>query len=182
MKVVYNTATSSSIIEISQDTQLSRNFRLAELANTSGDKTLPMYKISPESQLFNAMLQTFRDRYGSPIDPTSGYRQTEYNKKVGGDANSLHLQACAVDWIDRQHKDPQYIMGMWLRILGECADIGAVNLYDNSGYYRYHFEGCSDTYLGYKQSRIRIYTTTKDYNYYGKIYRPLGYEVYYYGK
>ena len=84
MKVVYSTGTSSSIIDISQDTQLSRNFRLAELANTSGDKAWPQYKITPESQLFNSMLQTFRDRYGSPIDPTSGYRQTEYNKKVGG--------------------------------------------------------------------------------------------------
>ena len=101
IKTLYKSRTSSTAVELPPEMKLTKNFTLKELANNQGSPANPQYIISEYSVLFNSLFQIFRDRYGLPIDPTSGYRQPEYNKKVGGDSNSLHLQACAVDFIDK---------------------------------------------------------------------------------
>ena len=38
-----------------------------------------------------------RDEVGAPLRVNSGYRCPEYNKKVGGSSQSLHLEGMAAD-------------------------------------------------------------------------------------
>lgn len=181
IRVLYQTRTSSCTEMLQGDFRLTKNFTLQELSNNQGNSAYPQYIISNYSVIFNELLQLFRTRYGSPIEPTSGYRQPEYNKKVGGDPNSLHLQACAVDFVDKYKKPDYYMLSLWLGILIEKELIGAVNIYNNGNYYRYHIEAFSDVFLSYKKRRIRVYT---DRNHYKKIlafYEPLGIEVTYNG-
>lgn len=42
-------------------------------------------------------LQKVRDKFGSPIKVTSGYRCPEHNKKIGGAPNSSHTAGLAAD-------------------------------------------------------------------------------------
>lgn len=44
-------------------------------------------------------LQPIRDKLGKPMIITSGYRNTEVNKLVGGATNSQHLKGQAADFI-----------------------------------------------------------------------------------
>jgi hypothetical protein len=43
-------------------------------------------------------LQDLRNETGKPIGISSGYRCSNFNKQVGGDANSAHLQGGAADF------------------------------------------------------------------------------------
>ena len=172
----------SAIMSAPENMKLSRNFILSELANKQGDKTKPLYLFTEQSERFNSLIQDFRDLYRYPIDPTSGYRQFEYNKRVGGDPNSLHLRACAMDFIDLKKYSEYFIIGTWFYVLNEEGIIGAVNIYKNDGYYRYHLEAFSDVYLNYISNRIRVYTNKTHYNILREFYLPLGIEVVYAGK
>ena len=179
--VNYNSSSSSSLVQLPEGMLLTKHFTLKELSNTSGSKELAQYEISSESMAFNDMLEEFRLYYNHPIAPTSGYRQVEYNKQVGGAYNSLHLHACACDFVDQYKMDPAWMMSTWLRVLSRANSIGAVNLYDNGNYYRYHVEAFSDVFIGYAQSQVRIYTNEQDFGKYLDMYQPLGYSVVYYG-
>ena len=182
MKIWYISTTSQSAISVPEDFRLSKNFVLHELANNEGDPAQPQYMISEYSMHFNELLQIFRDRYGRPIDPTSGYRQAAYNKKVGGDTNSLHLKACAMDFIDKYKYKDTRLLSLWLGVLFDNNITGAVNIYNNNGLYRYHVEAFSDIFLGYKKNRIRVYTDKDHYTVIATQYEPLGIEVTYNGK
>lgn len=46
---------------------------------------------------FVLRLDSLRERLGSVLIVTSGYRCAEYNKKIGGSPNSKHIQGLAVD-------------------------------------------------------------------------------------
>lgn len=181
IRVLYQSRTSSCTEMLQGDFRLTKNFTLQELANNQGNSAYPKYIISNYSVIFNELLQLFRTRYGSPIEPTSGYRQPEYNKKVGGSSNSLHLQACAVDFVDKYKKSDYYMLSLWLGILIEKGMIGAINIYTIGNYYRYHIEAFSDVFLGYKKRRIRVYTNKDHYKRISELYEPLGIEVTYNG-
>lgn len=73
------------------DLILSANFRVLEFACHDGaDEILN----SPE--LVTA-LQAIRDHFAKPVRITSGYRTKSWNRKVGGVANSQHVQGTAAD-------------------------------------------------------------------------------------
>ena len=46
---------------------------------------------------FLKLLDVIRQKYGKPMKINSGYRSEEYNKKIGGVANSSHMKGIAVD-------------------------------------------------------------------------------------
>lgn len=182
ISTLYITTTSESIIQLADATHISRNFTVKEFANNLGDKSKPIYLLSPHSQRFNEVAQRFRDLYKNSIDPTSGYRQPEYNKKVGGDPNSLHLSACAMDFIDKAKKDPYYVLSLYMGVLFQSGEIGAINLYNEGNYRRYHIEALSDIYLGYNRNHIRVYTNKVEYKQLQDYFTPMGIMVDYHGK
>ena len=84
---------------------LSQNFTLQELIHSD---TANAYKINntPSEPVINNLkalcenvLQPLRDKLGKPMIITSGYRNSQVNKLVGGANNSGHLYGQAADFI-----------------------------------------------------------------------------------
>lgn len=79
-------------------------------------------------------LQKIRDFIGIPILITSGYRTKEYNKKVGGKPNSMHLQGKAADLKTKLKPKDLYNIIIDLIEKGEIKQ-GGVGLYDSFVHY-----------------------------------------------
>ena len=86
-------------------------------------------------------LQILRDHIGLPIRITSGYRSKEYNRRIGGVRNSMHVIGKASDL---------YMDGMSARELnGVIIDLiragkmkeGGVGLYVSKGFVHYDIRG-----------------------------------------
>lgn len=67
------------------------NFKVKEFACKDGSDFLKV-----DSELIEK-LQIMRDYFGRAITINSGYRNEEWNKKVGGAGNSMHLYGKAAD-------------------------------------------------------------------------------------
>lgn len=142
--------------------KLSPNFTLAEMANNAGDATKPQYIISAKSDAFISTLQAFRNIIGERVIVNSGYRQPEYNKKIGGDPNSQHLKACAADIQPiKDIADEKGYINAWLEALAQTKQHGAINIYKDRSYY--HLETNTNTRI----LTIRIYN---DYGTFDKLY------------
>lgn len=139
------------IVEAAASAKLEKNFELGELANTAGDKSLPMYEVNIYSVLFVKMLQELRDEVNARIIVNSGYRQEAYNKKIGGDKNSGHLRAWAADIQKINGISDETMAIYWRRICLDNCVIGAINWYDNY----YHLEINSDKLYGNKNFEVR---------------------------
>lgn len=139
------------IAEAAASSQLEKNFKLSELANNAGDKSLPQYEVNIGSILLVSMLQQLRDKVKKPIMINSGYRQEEYNKKIGGDAHSPHLKGWAADIQKISGYTDGDIATIWRQLCCESGTIGAINLY---GTY-YHLEIMSDVNYGSTKFEVR---------------------------
>lgn len=94
--------------------KLTRNFNLEEFLKLSShpDNVPSMQVVCNLQYGVSTILQPVRDALGCPIIINSGYRNPEYNKSVGGVANSQHLTGCAADI---RPKDPdKFIMLLYL--------------------------------------------------------------------
>lgn len=60
---------------------------------------------------FLEMIDNARHFSGVPFIITSGYRTKEHNRKVGGKANSAHLDGFAADIACRSSRERAYIIG-----------------------------------------------------------------------
>jgi len=76
-------------------TRLTKNFTLEELYKNS--KAPNDFQIEYLYDLCRNCLQPIRDKFGV-VNISSGYRDREYNKKVGGVENSQHIKGQAVDF------------------------------------------------------------------------------------
>jgi len=81
---------------ISSTDKISEHFTFAEIANPSCAVECKL-KWYQESSAANKAMEYVRDRYGKAITISCCYREENYNKKVGGETNSLHLKSCAYD-------------------------------------------------------------------------------------
>lgn len=169
IKVKLITNEQSGVIDMPESYQITAHFRLGELANLSGDPALPMYELSEPALNFMQVLEHFRVRIDTVLDPTSVYRQVGYNARVGGDKNSLHLHGCACDFNKYKGLTNGFIIAEWLLALSDYGRIGAINLYSD----HYHVEAGSDIYLGYKRSQLRIYSSDADFAKYKYMYSQL---------
>lgn len=83
------------VIELSKATDgknlLTPNFKVSEFACKDGSN-----KILVDTQLI-WLVQYIRDIFNKPVTINSAYRTPEYNKKVGGEADSQHTKGKAAD-------------------------------------------------------------------------------------
>ena len=137
--------------------KLSKNFTLAELANNAGNDKQPKYWIYDDSAEFVRTLQAFRDIVNEPVIVNSGYRQPDYNRKIGGDAASRHIFGQAADIQPLKLTAAQHVQA-WAQALGYTNHHGAINIYPNHSYY--HLE-INDNFI--PLLTIRIYSTLGEY-------------------
>ena len=75
----------------------------------------PLSSLSPECIAnMNTLIPAINelmDRYGEQFIMTSGFRNPEHNKKVGGSPNSNHCKAAAIDIADGDGK-----LNKWLKL------------------------------------------------------------------
>lgn len=144
--------------EAAASAQLEKNFRLSELANNLGDKSLPQYEMNIGSILLAKMLQALRDKVQRPIVINSGYRQKAYNDSLpGADPNSPHLKGWAADIQKISGYTDDDIVTIWRQLCCEAGTIGAINLY---GTY-YHLEVMSDVNYGSTKFEVRDHRSNK---------------------
>lgn len=113
--------------------ELTKNFKLAEFNCKSGQK-VPQKFIANVTELAKN-LQVLRDFIGKPIYITSGYRDSVYNKKVGGVKFSQHLTASASDIQVRDLKPTElYKIILDLMLAGKMRK-GGLGLYSTFVHY-----------------------------------------------
>ena len=79
------------MIKVLNDPKLAKNFRLSEFICKDGSKEVI---VIPE---LIEKLQKLRELLGKSITVVSGYRNSNYNKKIGGATRSQHLYGKAAD-------------------------------------------------------------------------------------
>lgn len=83
--------------------QLSKNFKLSEFTHSNTavehniDNTPSPSEVANLKILCEKLLQPLRDVYARPMTISSGYRNKELNKKVGGVSTSQHMRGQAAD-------------------------------------------------------------------------------------
>lgn len=83
---------------------LTKNFTLEELSNSSTAKRLGIDNIPNNEQVNNLrllcekVLQPIREKYGKPIIISSGFRCEKLNKAIGGSPTSEHRYGMAADF------------------------------------------------------------------------------------
>lgn len=83
--------------------QLSKNFKLSEFTHSNTavkhniDNTPSPSEVANLKVLCEKLLQPLRDAYNKPMTISSGYRNEELNKKVGGVPTSQHMRGQAAD-------------------------------------------------------------------------------------
>lgn len=95
-----------------------------------------LLQLAPEKLWANAVhtllvLEWLRTEAGSPIQILSGYRDPEYNKAVGGEDGSLHMEFNAFDF--RHPEWNPLTLAKWL-LRHPLADKMGIGLYEKSGF------------------------------------------------
>lgn len=82
---------------------MTKNFKLEEFIRSNTADRLGIDNIPDGATIANIkklcekVLQPIRDKYGYPIQVTSGYRSPKLNTAVGGSKTSQHLTGAAAD-------------------------------------------------------------------------------------
>lgn len=83
--------------------RITKNFTMEEMSHSNTAKNLGISNV-PNWQakenlriLATVLLQPLREHYGKPMIVSSGYRNQEVNRVVGGVRNSQHIEGKAVD-------------------------------------------------------------------------------------
>ena len=135
--------------------KLADNFTLAEMANNAGDPNKPQYWYTEDSEAFMKTLQFFRSLVGQRVIINSGYRQPEYNRKIGGASDSRHLWGQAADIRPLERFTAKDHIKAWAEALAFTGWHGAINVYKNHEYY--HLETNED--IKNCLLIIRVYST-----------------------
>jgi uncharacterized protein YcbK (DUF882 family) len=103
--------------------QVSKNFRLSEFACRCSKEH--EHKISKE---LVDTLQKLRDELGEPLEITSGYRDPEHNKAIGGAPKSQHVLGNAVD-LKCSNMDKLYeLCEKYFMAVGDGRKIGFIHV------------------------------------------------------
>lgn len=104
-----------------RNTYLTPSFKLGEfLVN---EKAIPAPEIITNLYRLANRLQVVRDILDKPITITSGYRNPEHNRQVGGEDNSYHTRGMAADIVvaGMSPREVQQLLHNWNGGLGSYA-------------------------------------------------------------
>jgi len=154
------------IVNMDKNAYLTKNLQLYEIANNMGDPKLPQFVLNKYVDAFLSVWQDFRLWWNCPITPECGYRQPEWNLKVGGEKNSLHLFALA--WDFNKDKNPQLIDSKYMAIALKWKQLCEKrNIVGECNFYSWGMHlGCFADKNGYRAFQCRDYrkpTTTKKF-------------------
>jgi zinc D-Ala-D-Ala carboxypeptidase len=95
--------------------QLTQHFHLSEFTDSNyatrhGIKNLPSPNIIGNLKTLAEALERVRKLLGYPISISSGYRNPELNRGIGGASQSAHLYGYAADFICPQFGTPKEIV------------------------------------------------------------------------
>lgn len=104
IKLVYTRLNGKTeIIMIDKNEKLAKNFKVSEFL--MNESTCKKHKLSVDrcktlvlSEKLIATAQMIREHYNKSVNVTSGYREKDYNKAIGGSANSNHIEGKAIDF------------------------------------------------------------------------------------
>lgn len=130
------------------------NFSLEEMANNL-TKAIIKLLLTPEVVRHALMMQVLRDWWKRPMTVNSWYREEAYNKEVGGDPHSCHLDGIATD-IALPHLTEEQIkmfINKWKKICIKYGVIGGISIY----HWGLHFDSnnTADRY-GHVNKNFRI--------------------------
>lgn len=88
---------------VDKNEKLAKNFKVSEFL--MNESTCKKHKLSVDrcktlvlSEKLIATAQMIREKYNRSVNVTSGYREKDYNKAIGGSANSNHIEGKAIDF------------------------------------------------------------------------------------
>lgn len=134
------------------DGRIVKNFSLKEMMNSLADEDVKLV-LNPEVVEFAQMMQELRDYYGKPMNVNSWYRTKSFNRKIGGDPSSIHLDGRAADIAVTDYEN---LTIAWKVICQRHGKIGGVNYYPTF----MHFDNFEDKF-GHKTFQIRDYRKEK---------------------
>lgn len=137
------------------DGRITKNFTLSEMMNNESNDDIKLV-ITPEVVEHAQMMQELREWYGKPLNVSSWYRTSTFNKSVGGDTNSIHLDGRATDINNIPESLYHDFTIAWQVICSIHNKIGGVNYYD----WGMHFDSYEDKF-GYKTFQTREYRKGK---------------------
>jgi uncharacterized protein YcbK (DUF882 family) len=107
--------------------QLTENFHLQEFSCNDGTPVPP--ELMQNVIRLATNLQVLREHLGERISINSAYRHPNYNKKIGGAPDSMHLRAMAAD-ITVKSKTPKQLKAVIERLIkAKKVNFGGIGLY-----------------------------------------------------
>ena len=112
------------------DGRIVKNFSLEEMSNNSASDEIKLV-LTPEVTRQAMMMQELREWCGKPLTVNSWYRTLGFNKSVGGDQNSCHLDGIATD-LALTLTDAQRVLfiAIWNLICVQYKVIGGISIYN----------------------------------------------------
>lgn len=137
------------------DGRIVKNFSLTEMANNKANEDIKLV-LTPEMIEHAIMMQRLRDWYGKALNVSSWYRTPSFNKSVGGDAKSVHLDGRATDIDNIPESLYDEFTIAWRTICSIHGVIGGANYYE----WGMHFDSHEDKF-GHTEFVVRDYRKEK---------------------
>lgn len=137
------------------------NFKLKEFDCKDAGKTRAPEALRGNLQKLMEQLEVLRADLGVPITVTSGYRTVEYNKSIGGAAQSQHLCGMAADIKVKDHTPTQVKAAIERLIKAGKMKEGGVGLYNT--FVHYDIRGTHARWSGASSSSSYSDMFTKGY-------------------
>ena len=120
------------LVKAEPDIQVSKNFRLSEFRPK--DASYSALRLHPG---LVGLLEQIRSAADCSVHITSGYRPPDYNRSVGGEPNSYHMDGVAAD-IYAEKLSTSQLHSLCDRLVG---DLGGVGYYPSQGFVHVDIRG-----------------------------------------
>lgn len=142
------------------------SIRELTLLPRTGEYAIPPREVWPRVARTVRVWERIRARYGSPIEITSAYRPSDYNRTIGGQPKSLHVMGAGLDFTVEPARREQLVRAT-LAVFHERGPTDAIGL----GVYGY--PGVRHIHMD-TGNRYRVFEQTPSWR---KRYPPAGLEL-----